>query len=61
MFVVDVKESQTTTAEWADKMGHTFPVLLDADGTVSASCAPEGLLPDLARDQVPIASNLIID
>ena len=42
-------------------MGFTFPVLLDEDGSVSASYAPEGLLPDLPRDQVPIASNLIID
>lgn len=42
-------------------MGFTCPVLLDEDGTVSATYAPENVLPDLARDQVPIASNLIID
>ncbi len=42
-------------------MGFTFPVLLDEDGTVAATYAPENVLPDLARDQVPIASNLIID
>lgn len=35
--------------------------MLDLDGTVSASFAPEGVLPDLPRDQIPIASNLIID
>jgi hypothetical protein len=28
---------------------------------VSSSYAPEGVLPDLPRDQIPIASNLIID
>jgi peroxiredoxin len=39
----------------------TFPVLLDTEGSVSTSYAPEGVLPDLPRDQVPIASNLIID
>lgn len=54
-------ESKEITAAWAEKMGFTFPVLLDEDGSVSASYAPEGLLPDLPRDQVPIASNLIID
>jgi peroxiredoxin len=42
-------------------MKFTFPVLLDPDGKVSAAYAPSGVQPDLARDQVPIASNLIID
>ena len=42
-------------------MGFTFPVLVDEDGMVAATYAPENVLPDLARDQVPIASNLIID
>jgi peroxiredoxin len=42
-------------------MGFTFPVLLDEDGSVAASYAPEGILPDLPRGQVPIASNIIID
>lgn len=28
---------------------------------MSSSYAPEGVLPDLPRDQIPIASNLIID
>ena len=42
-------------------MGFTFPVLVDKDGSVAAAYAPENVLPDLARDQVPIASNLIID
>jgi len=40
---------------------YTFPVVLDLDGKVSVSYAPPGVQPDLARDQVPIASNLIID
>lgn len=35
--------------------------MLDTDGAISASFAPEGVLPDLPREQVPIASNLIID
>ena len=48
-------------AKWAAKMGFTFPVLLDHDGAVSTSYAPDGVLPELPRDQVPIASNLIID
>ena len=46
---------------WTSQLKWTLPVLLDIDGRVSASFAPEGVLPDLPRDQIPIASNLIID
>lgn len=48
-------------ARWTSQLKWTLPVLLDIDGRVSASFAPEGVLPDLLRDQIPIASNLIID
>ena len=48
-------------AAWVKQIKYTFPVLLDPDGKVSATYAPPGVQPDLARDQVPIASNLIID
>ena len=54
-------ETTEATRVYAERSGFTFPVLLDSDGKVSASYAPEGVLPDLPRDQVPIASNLIID
>jgi hypothetical protein len=36
-------------------------VLLDPEGSTSAKYAPAGVLPDLPREQVPIAANLIID
>jgi len=42
-------------------MKYSFPVLLDVNGKTSSSFAPPGLQPDLERDQVPIASNLILD
>ena len=61
MIVVDVLESEELAASWAEKMGYTVPLLLDGDGVVSATYAPEGVQPDLARDQVAIAGNLIID
>ncbi len=61
MIVVDVLESEELAASWAEKMGYTVPLLLDRDGVVSATYAPEGVQPDLARDQVAIAGNLIID
>ena len=48
-------------AAWVKQIKYTFPVLLDPEGKVSATYAPPGVQPDLARDQVPIASNLIID
>lgn len=35
--------------------------MLDLDGKVAERYAPAGVQPDLPRDQVPIASNLIID
>ena len=59
--MIDVLETEEATRTYAERSGFSFPVLLDLDGSVSASYAPEGVLPDLPRDQVPIASNLIID
>jgi len=59
--VIDVKETKEKTGEYAKRSKFTFPVLLDSDGKVAASYAPPGAQPDLPRDQVPIASNLILD
>jgi peroxiredoxin len=61
VLIIDVKESKEIAAKWAVARKLTFPVLLDADGKVSASYAPADVLPDLARDEICIASNLIID
>lgn len=61
VFIINVKESVEVAARWADARKLTFPILMDTDGKVSASYAPPDLLPDLARDEVSIASNLIID
>jgi len=61
VLVIDVMEEKEKAADWAEQRKFTFPVLHDADGKVSASYAPEGAVPDLPREQVPIASNLIID
>lgn len=61
VLVIDVKEPKATAANWAQRMKFTFPVLLDPDGKTATAYAPPGVQPDLARDQVPIASNLIID
>jgi hypothetical protein len=59
--VINVKEDRNKAAAWKKHLQWSIPVLLDLDGKVSASYAPEGVLPDLPRDQIPIASNLIID
>ena len=59
--VINVKEDSEKAAAWKKQLKWSVPVLLDEDGDVSASFAPEGVLPDLPRDQIPIASNLIID
>ncbi|WP_053990454.1 peroxiredoxin [Mangrovimonas sp. TPBH4] len=62
VLIIDVKEPQTLVQEkLQDRFAFPFPVLLDEDGAVAASFAPEGVLPDLARDEVMLASNLLID
>jgi hypothetical protein len=59
--VIDVLEDRDKTTTWAEKLEWSLPVLLDLDGSVAESYAPEDVLPDLPRNQIPIASNLIID
>jgi len=61
VFIIDVKESKELVSKLFQKFNFTFPIVLDEDGTISASYAPGGVLPDLPRDEVPLASNLIID
>jgi peroxiredoxin len=61
VFIIDVKESKELVTKLSQKFNFTFPILLDEDGTISTQYAPEGVLPDLPRDEVPLASNLIID
>ncbi|MFZ6010359.1 MAG: peroxiredoxin family protein [Bacteroidota bacterium] len=61
VFVVDVMEGKELVERSFKRFNFSFPVLLDTDGKVSASYAPEKVQPDLARHEVPIASNLIID
>ena len=61
VFIIDVKESKELATKLLQKFNFTFPILLDEDGSISTRYAPEGVLPDLPRDEVPLASNLIID
>jgi peroxiredoxin len=61
VLVIDVMEAPAAAKAWAKSAKFTFPVLLDADGKIAESYAPAGVLPDLPRNQVPIASNLVID
>ena len=61
VLVVDVGESKKKTRKWATASGATFPVLLDTDGKAATAWAPDGVQPDLARDQVVLASNAIVD
>lgn len=61
VLLVDVKEPGELVSQSAKRVNFSFPVLLDNDGKVAASYAPAGVLPDLARDEVVLASNLIVD
>jgi peroxiredoxin len=59
--IVDVMETPEVAKGWAERWKFSFPVLLDPDGKATTPFAPPDAVPDLPRDQVPIASNLIID
>lgn len=62
VLIIDVKEDRDLVQEkLVDNFQLNFPVLLDTDGAVAASFAPADVLPDLARDEVMLASNLLID
>lgn len=61
VFIVDVKEEQALVEKSFERFHFSFPVLLDTDGEIATKYAPEGVQPALARYEVPIASNLIID
>lgn len=62
VLIIDVKEPrQLVETKLKEHFNLTFPILLDADGAVAASFAPEDVLPDLARDEVMLASNILID
>jgi hypothetical protein len=58
---VNVLEGPAVAGAWVKQLGWTIPVLLDQDGDTAARYAPEDVLPDLPRNQIPIGSNLIID
>ncbi|GGA93804.1 TlpA family protein disulfide reductase [Puia dinghuensis] len=59
--VIDVKEDKELVAQSLQKYDFSFPVLLDTNGKVAATYAPPDVLPDLKRDEVVLAANLIID
>ncbi len=59
--MIDVMETKDKTEEYAKRCQFSFPVLMDSNGKVAASYAPPSVQLALPRDQVPIASNLIID
>jgi peroxiredoxin len=61
VLIVDVKENEKTCAKYVKRGGFTFPMLRDVDGAVATTYAPAEAQPDLDRDQVPIASNMLID
>lgn len=62
VLIIDVKEPKSLVKKsLKERFDLSFPVLLDSDGTVAASFAPDGVLPDLERDEVMLASNILID
>lgn len=62
VLLIDVKEPKELVEEkLKNRHNLTFPILLDPEGSVAASFAPEDMLPGLGRDEVMLASNLIID
>jgi peroxiredoxin len=61
-FVVDVSEKPDIVSGWIAKHKLSCPVLLDGTGAVTSSYAPPpDFAPDLKREEVMIASFMIID
>jgi peroxiredoxin len=61
-FIVDVSEKPDVVSHWVAKRELTCPVLLDSTGAVTTSYAPPpDFVPDLKREEVMIASFMIID
>jgi len=62
VLIIDVKEpKELVQARLQDRFNFSFPVLLDTNGSVTISYAPKDVLPELSRDEVMLASNLLID
>ena len=62
VIIIDVKEPASLVREkLRDRFALSFPILIDPDGAVAAAFADPSVLPSLARDEVMLASNLIID
>lgn len=59
--IIDVDESKRTVAKWVGKHGLSCPTLLDDDSKVTLRYAPPpDFVPDLQRDEVMIASFVIV-
>ena len=62
VLIIDVKEPLELVQKGIkNRFKLSFPVLLDLDGKVAASFAPADVLPELARDEIMLASNILID
>lgn len=62
VLLMDVKEPKELVEEkLKTKYNLTFPIVLDVDGKAAAAFAPKDVLPDLSRDEVMLASNILID
>jgi peroxiredoxin len=62
VLIIDIGERKTAVERTARKFGVAFPVLLDTDGTVAKRYAPpKTVQPDLGRDEVMVAANLLLD
>lgn len=62
VLIIDVREPLTLVDEkLRQRFNLTFPVLLDPQGAVAGSFAPDHILPELARDEIMLASNILVD
>ncbi len=62
VLLIDVKEARDlVNSKLKEEFSLTFPVLLDEDGTVASAFAPADVLPEMERDEIMLAANIIID
>ncbi len=62
VLIIDVKEPVDLVKQQLKEKHHlTFPILLDENGAVASLFAPKDVLPELARDEIMLASNILVD
>lgn len=61
VLIVNSGEPRDKALKWTSKFDFNFPILLDVNSVATEAYCPPNYNGDLPKNQVPIASNMIID